>query len=193
MAVDPTASICTFSCVLDITLPSSHCVPLSPLKLVCHRHGNIKLQFSISWMCPPEPAPVQPGCNPHGRPEAEEGRTGLNPVCSPWLQLNGLRTTLNNSSHVNKIIAKTWGGVWESGKGFSLRRIVTSSSLVPLMTRCLAYNSLQWAKMNERDFSYPSKAHTQFVSFILSCLNIWKSLYINMDRLWTFNLQHSLD
>lgn len=57
---------------------------------------------------PPEPAQVQPSCDPHGRSEAEESRTGLNPVCSSWLQFNGLRTTLNNSSsHVNKIIAET--------------------------------------------------------------------------------------
>lgn len=57
---------------------------------------------------PLEPAQVQPSHDPHGRSEAEESRTGLNPVCLPWLQFNGPRTTLNNGSrHVNNIIAKT--------------------------------------------------------------------------------------
>lgn len=57
---------------------------------------------------PPEPAQVQPSYDPYGRSEAEESRTGLNPVCLPWLQFSGLRTALNNSSsHVDKIIAKT--------------------------------------------------------------------------------------
>lgn len=72
---------------------------------------------------PPEPAQVQPSYDPYGRSEAEESRTGLNPVCLPWLQFSGLRTTLNNSSsHVDKIIAKTWRGAWENSEGCSLGR-----------------------------------------------------------------------
>lgn len=104
----PPASICTFYYTFDTTFPNSHSLSLS--FSVTHNWfvTGIAITSAAAEAVPPGPAQVQSSCDPHGRSEAEESRTGLNPVRSPWLQFNGLRTTLNNSSsHVNKTIAKT--------------------------------------------------------------------------------------
>lgn len=115
-------------------------------------------------MTPPEPAQVQPSCDPHGRSEAEESRTGLNPVCLPWLQLHGPRSALSNDNImlIGSLIRPEV--VYEETVKAALLG-ECSSSLSPSMTNCLAYDLLQWPKMNDREFSHPSKTHTQMFNF----------------------------
>lgn len=65
---------------------------------------GIAVNSSAAEAAPPEPGWDQPSCDPHGRSEAEESRTGLNPVCSSWLQFNGLRTTPNNVMLIKSLL-----------------------------------------------------------------------------------------